>query len=509
MNINALTIEQKVGQMLMFAFHGTEYNDQLNTFINELNLGGVICFARNIESVDQVSKLNRTIQSKSKVPMFISLDQEGGPVKRVISGITSLPGAMSLASTDRSKIYEITKAVGSDLKNLGFNINCAPVGDINNNPLNPVINSRSYSDDPKIVAKCSEAAFKGFQDGGILPTMKHFPGHGNTNVDSHIGLPVIELEKEEVEKTELVPFINAIDKGIDGIMMSHILFKAYDDKFPSSLSKKIINDLLIEQLGFKGLIVTDSLTMGAIYTRFSIEEIVYNGINAGNDILVFCGRADINEQRQIYNTFLELVKGGKISIERVNRSVEKILKLKEKYVEKDINLADINLPINNILSKSLHEEAITLVKDNNLLPLKKEEKVLLIFPEIKLYSLVDNANQKYETLNKYINVEEIIINQDLNNLDEIIKTMPNYDKIILATYNINKDDYQTKVFNILDKDKVIVISMRSPYDILHLNGVRSYVCAYELTKESLEALARCLYGELEFKGKLPIIIEGE
>ena len=504
MYINDLTLKEKIGQMLMFAFHGTTYNDQLDTFIKELNLGGVIHFARNITNVEQVATLNSKIQENTKTPLFIGLDQEGGPVLRVMSGITPLPGAMALASSDQTKIYDITKSVGSDLKNLGFNINFAPVGDINNNPKNPVINSRSYSDQPDVVAKCSEAAFKGFQDGGILPTMKHFPGHGNTSVDSHIGLPVVTSNKEDAMKCELVPFKNAINKGIDGIMMSHILYKELDDIYPASLSKKIINDFLIEELGFNGLIVTDSLTMGAIYNRFSIEEIVYNGVNAGCDILIFCGRADLTELRFIYNTFINLVESGRIKEDRINKSVEKILRLKKKYINNQIDLGNIALPKNNELANLLQESSITKVLDCNLLPIKEEDKVLLLFPKINLFSLVDNENQEYETLNKYLNVDQFIYDKEKLNYSEIIAVQTGYDKIIMCTYNVTENDYQVELFNLLNKDKGTVVSMRSPYDLVKLDSCRSYICIYEVTKEALASLSKVLKGEIQARGKLSI-----
>ena len=175
MNIKDLSLREKVGQMLMFAFHGTEFNDQLKTFSGEFKLGGVVHFARNIKNVKQIAKLNQDLKDSFAIPPFISLDQEGGPVIRVMSGITPLPGAMALASSEFGKenIYNITKAVANDLRHLGFNLNFAPVGDINNNPKNPVINSRSYSDNPKVVDSCSKDAFLGFQAGGIL-LIKHF-----------------------------------------------------------------------------------------------------------------------------------------------------------------------------------------------------------------------------------------------------------------------------------------------------------------------------------------------
>ena len=503
MNINDLTIEEKVGQMLCFAFHGTSYNHQLDTFINEFNLGSVVYFARNINKTNEVARLNKTIQERAKIPLLIGLDQEGGSVLRIMEGITPLVGAMALAASDQSKIYDICRIVGTDLKHLGFNMNFAPVGDVNNNPLNPVINSRSYSDDPLVVGECVKKAYRGFQDSFLLPTIKHFPGHGNTSVDSHVGLPVVKSRLEDVYKTELIPFIEAINDGIDGVMMSHILFEAFDKKYPASLSYQIITKLLKEQLGFKGLIVTDSLTMGAIYKNYSLSTIIEQGVNSGNDILIFCGKADLVEQREIYHTFLNLVKNGKIPTARLDESVNKILKLKQKYCSIEIDENIFKKNENLILSSQLQFGSITLVKSNGIVPISKKDKILLIFPEIRIASLVDNENQSYHTLNQFLEVDEVIMSQESKNFKEITKKSKKYDKIILATYNVKAGDYQQSLFNQLEKEKTIVVSMRSPYDLLHLDGVENYICIYEPTIQAFQQLTIALYQNM-FLGKLPV-----
>lgn len=502
MTISKMTLREKIGQMLCFAFHNTEYDEQIAAFIHEFQLGGVIYFARNILNIEQVASLNQKMQSESKIPLFIGLDQEGGPVLRIMRGITPLPGAMALSAGDPNQIYEITKTVAENLRCLGFNLNFAPVGDVNNNPANPVINSRSYSDDPKVVAECAISAFKGFQDGGILPTIKHFPGHGNTSVDSHLGLPVVKSNRAQVFQTELVPFIGAIAEGIDGVMISHILYENFDHEYPASLSYNVITRLLKEELGFKGLIVTDSLTMGAINSRFSSEEIVEKAVNAGNDLLIFCGKADLNEQRGIVQAFEKLVEEGKISKARIDESVKKILKLKAKYAASDIDVSKIQ--VQSDLARTLQNQSVTLVYNHNWVPIKASDKVLLIFPEIKLASLVDNANQKYQTLKDYLDYPQFIINNELANLSEIVTEAPKYDKIILGTYNVLKGDHQTKVFEALPKNKLMVLSLRSPYDCLLLKGIKNYVCIYELTPQSLQSCALALKGEIPFLGQLPI-----
>lgn len=514
--LNKLSLEEKVGQMLMFAFHGCEFNEQLKTQIDEFHLGGVIHFARNIINPDQVLELNKNIQEYSKYPMFIGVDQEGGIVQRITKGTTPFPGAMALSASQQN-IRLLHSYVGNDLKQMNYNMVFAPVADINNNPSNPVINSRSYSDDKDLVSKYVIEAFKGFQDANLIPTVKHFPGHGDTSVDSHVSLPMVKKTRKEIENLELVPFKAAIDAGIEGVMVAHIVYPAYDDLYPSTLSKTIITDVLREKLGFKGLVVTDSLTMGAINNNYTKKEIVTLAANAGIDVLIFCGKADINEQREIYQSFIESIKEGNISLEIIDKAVLRILEYKKKYciqINEEYNYPDkekINMG-NKLSLLSITKPELNNIEDNNNLPISKKDKILVIFPKIKLFSLVDNEVNDYITLGtclkkQGVELEEIIISNDDYNLSNIKEKVSNFDKIIMATYNVCKDDYQTKVFNCLPKDKVTVVAMRSPYDIYYLDGLKSYVCIYEASELALNNLSLCLVGKEKFLGNLPVKIK--
>ena len=487
--------------MLMFAFHGQEYNEQLKFLIEELKIGGVVHFGRNIDNVSQVINLNEDIIKNSSIKPFIALDQEGGAVLRVMHGITSLPGAMALASGDIDKIEEICYYVGLELAALGFNINLAPVGDVNNNPYNPVINSRSYSDDPAIVANLAMKAFKGFNKANLITTMKHFLGHGDTNVDSHIGLPCVNKSKKELEELELVPFRNAIENGINGIMTSHILYPAYDEKFPATLSKNIITELLKNELGFKGLIMTDSLTMGAIWTNFSLEEILVNSVCAGVDILTFCGKASMDEQKLIFDTFVHLVENNKIPITRIEESYNKIIRYKQ-------SLPHINklypFMLKQDLAKLLQEKSICLIKDKNRLIPICENDTLILFPKIKIVTLVDDLNKQI-SLKDYLDCEEIIYDVDTN-IDNIVDCVKSYSKVVLCTYNVKLDDYQNRLYRSLDKGKTIVVALRSPYDYLYLKP-SSYILLFEATKLSLQTLAKALRGKIKITGKVKIKME--
>lgn len=504
-NIESLSLEEKVGQMLMFAFHGTEYNNQLETQIKQIKIGGVIYFARNISTTNKVIKLNQDIQKNAKIPLFIGIDQEGGTVQRIIDGISLFPGAMAVSASLESS-YELCNNVAKDLRYLGFNMNFAPVADINNNKYNPVINSRSYSDNKDIVTKYIIESFKGFQDGQIIPTAKHFPGHGDTKTDSHESMPKVNKDKDTLYNLELYPFKKAIESSIDGIMVSHILYPQIDPIFPATLSNQIVTKILKEEMGFKGLIVTDSLTMGAIWQNYSKEEIVMHAVNAGIDILVFCGKADLEEQKEIYNTFVKCVKLGKIPMSRVDESVRKILEYKQKYMIG--NRIYDNITLNKDIGKNISIKSITKVRgENDLLGSKN----LVIFPKIKVFSLVDNEKNDTITLGKVftknnINTDEIII--DENNIDEVINKIndSDYDHIFVATINLKEDSNEVKLwYNLKEniKEKCTIIALRSPYDILFLENVQSYICIYEPTLLAFESLAWCIKNK-KFTGILPV-----
>lgn len=509
MDINKMSLKEKVGQMLCLSFHGTEYNDQLKAMVEEYNIGTIIHFARNITGLKQVYELNYNIHKNSKYPVFIGLDHEGGMVRRVMDDITYLPGAMALGNATDEEMYNIYNQVGKELRNLLFNMNYMPSVDVNNNPLNPVINSRSYSDKANMVAKKGNIAALAMQDALMLPTPKHFPGHGNTNVDSHLGLPVVDMTKQDLYDIELKPFEEVIKNNVDGIMVAHILYKQIDDVYPSSISKKIITDLLKEEMGFKGLIITDSLTMKAIYTRYTIREIVKNSVNAGNDIIMFCGEASAYSQETIVKEFIDLVEKGEIPMSRIDESVNKIIKLKEKYKitlgNNQLTNTDIKTKFNQAkeLSYALTKKSISLYKDeNNLLPIKNE-KVLSLFPKMNLASLVDNDSEESISIGKFLNCDEIIY-EDENCFENIVQKIKNYDKILLATYNTNKDSIQTKLYNLLkDNDKLINVALRSPFDIVHMKDCKTYICTFDCTKESIKALCETLKDN-EFSTKLPI-----
>lgn len=329
--VNNMTLDEKIGQLILAGFDGMSITEEAKELINKYKVGGFILFAHNLEEPTHSVKLLNDIKlenQKNDIPLFLGVDQEGGRVTR-LPGLSGLPTNAKIGATnDTDYAFQYGELLGEQLQSFGFQFNFAPVLDVNSNPHNQVIGDRSYGSDPELVSKMGVATIKGMESTGVIPAIKHFPGHGDTSVDSHKSMPVVDKTLEELEAVELIPFKAAIDAGVDVVMTSHIALPKLGAKNPATMSEKIITSLLRGDLGFDGVVITDDLTMGAL-SDYGVAESANEAIKAGVDIvLVAFGHDQIIET---INRLKQSVESGEITEARIDESVIRILRLKEKF----------------------------------------------------------------------------------------------------------------------------------------------------------------------------------
>ncbi|MCR5757889.1 MAG: beta-N-acetylhexosaminidase [Selenomonas sp.] len=323
--VNSMTVPEKVGQLVMIGIQGIEINDDSRYMLNQYHIGGVILFDRNLQTAEQTRKLTADLQAQAdKVPLLVGIDEEGGPVVRGKHFITPPPSAQSLGTAgieDNTKAESWAQKTGNQLRDLGFNVNFAPVADVGDNP-------RNYSANPQVTAKFVSAAVQGYESSHVICTLKHFPGIGQGKVDSHVDRSVIPVEEAGLWNRELLPFAEVINNHSSEnymVMVSHLIYPAIDDS-PASMSSKIMTDLLRQEMHFTGVIVTDDLEMGAVSKYGSFRDLGVQAIRAGADMVMVCH--EYPHETDVYLGLLDAVEKGDIRIDRIDESVKRIVKMK-------------------------------------------------------------------------------------------------------------------------------------------------------------------------------------
>ena len=520
MDISKLTLEQKVGQLFLLTFEGTDLSEESKAHFRKYCIGNFIYFARNLTDYKSIRALSDKLQEltmeTSGIPAFISADQEGGMVMRAYSGTTHFPYNMALTASGATPATaeQVGQMVGESLRSLGVNVNHAPVADVNNNPKNPVIGARSYSGDKDVVSAMVSAYAQGLQSSGVMANVKHFPGHGDTDVDSHLALPSIEHDMARLEEIELAPFRAAFAAGVDSVMSAHILFKAIDSELPATLSHKIMTGLLREKMNFDGLIITDCMSMDAIRKNFSMEKACVMAINAGVDLICLCAGAEV--QTPCVEAVLEAARSGEIPMERLDSAVGRILKYKQKYASsKDAPAPQQFHEAHEALADEISQKSLTLLKaDDSLLPLAgkvKSDELFVISTVRSRASLVDDTVIKFDTFAelaaKALDAEHAIIATKLDEAEAAetaLKAAP-YPVVLLAVSNVMQNPGQVSLFKALKAagKKVVVVALGAPYDVLLMQDADVYIAAYEYTNRSVKSVIKALKGEAEFSGTLP------
>jgi beta-N-acetylhexosaminidase len=330
--LSKMTLEEKVGQMILAGIDGTSIDQATRTMISKQHIGGIILFKDNFSSLSGSVQLVNSLKKANKgnaAPLFISVDQEGGKVSRLPKDFVAIPSNAKVGRTgDAALAKEMGALLAQELRIMGFNVDFAPVLDINSNPKNPVIGSRSFGNNAKLVTKLGIAEMNGLREGGMISVVKHFPGHGDTSVDSHLDLPIVRKTTKQLEQLEWIPFRAAIKDKADAVMVAHILFPLIDPDAPASFSEVIIGQQLRGTLGYDGVVITDDMTMGAIAKNYGIEDAAIRSVKAGSDILLIAHGYDT--EKKVYEKLLQNVKAGKIKESRIDESVRRILALKRK-----------------------------------------------------------------------------------------------------------------------------------------------------------------------------------
>lgn len=513
--LEEMTIEEKLGQLIVFGFYGTELSDKAIDLIENHKAGNVILFARNLEELEQTKKLNAEINEKifanTGILPFISLDQEGGVVSRLPIEANIFPSAMAVRASDNVD-YSKQAAffTGVELKSLGFNVNFAPVLDINNNPQNPVIGVRSYSADKDEVSEYGIASFEGYVDAGVLPVAKHFPGHGDTDVDSHLGLPTVDKSREDLLNTEFVPFKNAIDKGLPAIMNAHILYPAIEEnELPATLSKTIMRDIQRDDLGFDGLIFSDCFEMQAISNHYGTPNSFVDAIQAGMDLVLISHTVETS--KQALTLALEAVENGSLSIERVDESVSRILRFKEEYTKDPVHVWDDEAKAEAAkLNETISRDSIVRFDENSDLP-QIDENTVFIGSGAERSTYVSSDPTNATVFTKFMANEfnakshELSTNPDEEEIASVLETLKDSDTVVYGTYNAHLNSGQLNLAEKLHENgkTLVVVALRNPYDLLNLSSEIYKIAAFDYTLNSFAAIADVLKGE-EARGVLKI-----
>ncbi|MCX7913026.1 MAG: glycoside hydrolase family 3 protein [Thermodesulfovibrionales bacterium] len=484
------TIQKRLFQLIIARLDGDkliskDYRKKIIS-LTQKGIGGFILFGGRKE---EVRKFIETLQSISEIPLFIASDVERG-VGQQFEGSTTFPCPMALASAfgrdeekSQSLLESMIKAISDEAKDIGINMPLIPVLDVNKNPNNPIICTRSFSDNPETVAKFGSYFIKIIEQDGLLSCGKHFPGHGDTAIDSHISLPVIYKAKTVLMDEDILPFLEAIKLGISSIMVGHLVVTELDSK-PASISKKAISDFLRGELGFKGIVLTDALNMGALK---GFEKISVEALNAGVDILLH----PIDVERTIEELLLAL-KAKDLKEERIDEALQNIFKAKSKLPM--IQKTYVNYSLNKRISQKISEMSISLLKDKpDVIPLKNFERVNVFF-------FGENESHNLSFFRRYFEL------QAKTDGEVTIVAINSNISAWKGNSGIDREDI-AEIKRIVEKSSnSIIISFGNPYILKHFKDADVLIAAYESSDEAQKSVIKGLLGDISFSGKIPISI---
>lgn len=527
--LEKMTLEEKIGQMIACRYSGyfvnreSEYFHELKVLVQRQKVGGFVLFGGD---VFEAARLNNALQEAAKLPLLIASDLERG-LGNQIDGAVLYPPAMSLgAANSEDMAYIMGKITAHEARAIGIHMTYAPVLDVNINPDNPIINVRSFGEDPSQVSRLGVAFIKGCQEHGLIPTAKHFPGHGDTAEDSHLVLPTVEGDRNRLDRVELYPFRKAIESGVQVIMVTHVWLPALDPapNVPASLSRPVVTDLLRNELGFNGLVVTDAMDMHAVTNLYSSQEAALMAVKAGVDMILLPP-----EPKEVIERLIRAVETGEIPESSIDASVNRILEAKarlglhkERFVDLETLDDEIGTSAHRRQAEIALESSMTLVKnEEELVPLTLEGKKLAVF------SLSSDpggyfAGRKFveEMLKRVPGAFTFYAEPTTGReyLNDALEKSADADIFVIGLFSRLRGykgsvGLEEKHVDLIQKiagshKKVVVISFSSPYFLRNFPGVDAYMCAYRYSSEAQAVAVKALFGGIDIQGRLPVSIPG-
>lgn len=517
--VSKMSDDELLAQILMFGWAGEEPSALLNRWISERGLGSVKVFGWNTDNTDNVAKSVDEVQTRAqkrrlKIPLFVATDQEGGWIRHVKGDTSETPGNMAIGATRLPyDAYKSSYYISREINALGINMNFAPTVDAYTNIHSSVIGSRSFGEEPDFVGKLGIAYMKGSIDAGVIPTAKHFPGHGDTSLDSHGKLPEINVDYETLKSRELVPFKYLIDEKIPAIMSGHLSFpKIIANGEPASLSKKFLTDILRNELKYEGLIITDDMMMnGATMYAGSLSSAVTMAIEAGNDIILSSTTAELNEQ--LWTKNISKMRSDKDFRETVKNAARRVVFEKLVYF-KSGNAAPLHPDLKTVHERVPDKEgekfflsqacrAVTAYKKGDFPYKRKEGEKVLLAGQMEFEPFFEEAKKRYGDCAHFkFNYELGPIQTDWMG-NQIEKLALNYDTIIFCVANERSSEIALRLKKLKGK-KVIILSVLTPVPVLDFDWADTILFGYSFSKYSFKALFGALNGEYEPQGTLPL-----
>jgi len=518
-----------IGQKLLLAFAGKDRpTPEIVEDLRAFRPAGVTLFrALNIDHPAQVRELTRELQAAAhdaSLPLlFIAADQEGGQLMAIGEGTTQLPGNLALGATGSPELaYQAGVVLGRELAAMGINVNYAPCCDVNSNPQNPVVGTRSFGEVSQQVANFAAEMVIGLQSSGVAACAKHFPGHGDTSSDSHYGIPVLAHSLARLRSVEFPPFTAAIGANVRLVMTGHLALPAVDGRsdLPATLSPAILKDLLRKELGFNGVITTDAMDMEAICQGEGLGEEAVRAAQAGADLLLLAAKAE--DQRRVHASLVTSVEQDRLSRTELLTSARRIQELKYWLATQDSqpDLDVVGCPAHRKVAEEIAARSITLVRDQAaLLPLHIDagQRLAVIFPRPMDLTPADTSSYVKLTLGQalrayYDGIEEFIVPHAPQEADiaAVIEALQGFNRVIIGTINASTQPSQAALVHSVLRTGIptVVVALRMPTDLLAFPEAPTYVCSYSILEPSLRALAQALFGQASFPGRLPVSIPG-